>query len=509
MIILTKKFKTDELIGIGLSVLAMFLLVVIVSLGLNNALSTDEGYTFHLMGMSYKDAILTTAGDVHPPLYYILLKFVIGLFSPGNSFNIIVGKLFSLVPLILLIFFSLIKVRKDFGWLASGIFTFCIVAMPRMMFYNLEARMYSLSVLFVTLSFYYCSMITNESNRKNWIIFTLFSLLAAYTHYYATIAIFFMYLLLIYNILSKNKNLIRTWVLSSVVTILAYIPWIYLFVSCSKYFNSTQWTQPTINNIISIFAFIFSPIKDVYEFKYLLNRSLNMTFEIFGVLLFVAFVLLFIFHISKRNKENGSSLTFIEWSGIFVLFSTIFFAILFSFSIKPMFEVRYITPMLGCLWLSFAVLLSKSYSTKKIFAPILIVLLLVGFSHGVTFIDFKHHYDESISDFKNNLNQIDKNDTVIFLIYPWAEYFVEYYYTGNKLIIWSDTNQTVLNGEKASKNGNVLLYDMGVGVLDPKKGNYVNTTLIIDGFKLENVSRLIIPDYYRYFTNHVYTIKPQ
>ncbi|MDR3291482.1 MAG: glycosyltransferase family 39 protein [Methanobrevibacter sp.] len=511
---LRESFKTDEFIGIGLSILAIILLVIIVFLGLNNAISIDEGFTFHLMAMSFKNIILATAGDVHPPLYYIILKCVMSIFSPGNSFNIILGKLFSIIPLILLICFSLIKIRKDFGWLTSGIFTFAIVTMPRMMFYTIEARMYSLAVLFVTLSFYYCYMITKEDIKKNWIIFILSSLFAAYTHYYGMIAVSFIYLLLLYHIFSKNKKLIRKWIFSVIVSILAYIPWIYLFISSSKYFNNSQWIHPSINTLISIVPFILSPIKDGYEFKYLLNKSLTFSFEIFGVLLFIGLVSLFIFHTYKKKKGERGSFTLIEWGSIFVLFATTLFGILFSLSIKPMFEVRYLTPILGCLWLSFAVLLSKTYSKKKIFTPILLVLLLVGFSNGVIFIDFKHYYADSILEFENNLNQIDKNNTVIFLIYPWAQYFVEYYYNGNNLIIWNDTDPIISNGEDASKNGNVLLYDMGIGVGDLKKNNIIkkigiNKTLMADGFELENISSLIIPDYYRYYTNQVYIIKPQ
>ncbi|MDR2544640.1 MAG: glycosyltransferase family 39 protein [Methanobrevibacter sp.] len=513
MNILRDQFKTYELFGIGLSILAILLLIITVFLGLNNALSTDEGFTFHLMGMSFKDIVLATANDVHPPLYYIILKCIMNIVSPENSFNIIVGKLFSIVPIISLIFFSLIKIRKDFGWLTSGIFTFSIVAMPRMMFYSIEARMYSLSLLFVTLSFYYCYMITKQPNGKNWIIFNLFSLFAAYTHYYGLIAVGFLYIFLLCNIISKNRNLIKKWVISAMVAVLVYVPWVYLFINSSKYFSSSQWTQPAIKDIISVIGFIFSPIKDVYEFKYLLNQFWTTLFEIFGILLLVSFIVLIFTQISKKNKGKRGSLTFIELGGIFLIFLTSIFVIIFSILIKPMFEPRYLTPFLGCLWLSFAVLLSKTYSTKKIFTPILIILILAGVFSSVTLIDFKHYYGESISDFENNLNQIDKNDTVIFLIYPWAEYFVKYYYHGINIIIWDNDNPTIIDGEEASKKGYTLLYDMGIGVSDIRKGKQIkigiNKTLVNDGFKLENVSRLIIPDYYRYYTSQVYEIKPQ
>ncbi|GAA5818515.1 MAG: glycosyltransferase family 39 protein [Methanobrevibacter sp. CfCl-M3] len=513
MNILRDKFKTYELVGMGLSILAILLLIITVFLGLNSALSTDEGFTFHLMGMSFQNIVLATASDVHPPLYYIVLKCIMNIVSPENSFNIIVGKLFSLVPIILLIFFSLIKLRKDWGWLASGIFTFCIVTMPRMMFYGIEARMYSLSIFFVTLSFYYCYLITKQANGKNWIIFILFSLFAAYTHYYCLFAVGFLYILLLYNIISKSRNLIKRWLISVIVTVLCYVPWIYLLINYSKYFSTSQWIQPTIKDIILMIGFIFSPIKDVYEFKYLLKSIWTTLFEIFGILLLISFIVLIFTQISKKNKGKRGPLTFIELGGIFLIFSTSIFVIIFSILIKPMIEPRYLTPFLGCLWLSFAVLLSKTYSTKKIFTPILIILILTGFSSSVTLIDFKHYYGESISEFENNLNQIDKNDTVIFLIYPWAEYFVKYYYHGSNIIIWDYVNPTIIDGEEASKKGHIWLYDMGIGVSDIRKGKQikigVNTTLVNDGFKLENVSLLIIPDYYRYYTSQVYEIKPR
>ncbi|MDR3223682.1 MAG: hypothetical protein LBT66_08150 [Methanobrevibacter sp.] len=116
-----------------------------------------------------------------------------------------------------------------------------------------------MGMFFVTLSFYYCYKITENPNKKNWIIFSIFSLMDAYTHYHVTIAIGFIYLILICVIILKNRSLVKNWILSIITTILLYMPWIMLFINKSKYFNDNGWFIPSFLNIIQTINFIFSP----------------------------------------------------------------------------------------------------------------------------------------------------------------------------------------------------------------------------------------------------------
>jgi uncharacterized membrane protein len=109
--------------------------------------------------------------------------------------------------------------------------------MPKMMFFGLQIRMYSWAMFFLTLSFYYCYKITKKSTKKNWIIFTIFSSLAIYTHYYGIIAVCILYSILLVHLILKNKVLIKNWILSTTFISLSYIPWIIIFLNKSFYIN--------------------------------------------------------------------------------------------------------------------------------------------------------------------------------------------------------------------------------------------------------------------------------
>ena len=67
------------------------------------ALWSDESFSLLLIQKSYFDIIGTTMADVHPPLYYFILKFVVSLFQVfGLSVDstIVVAKFVSVVPFV-------------------------------------------------------------------------------------------------------------------------------------------------------------------------------------------------------------------------------------------------------------------------------------------------------------------------------------------------------------------------------------------------------------------------
>jgi len=198
-VVINRNFKLDEIIGISLFALSLIFLLVMLILGLNQAIWNDEIFSLSLIYLPLKDMLIATAADVHPPLYYLILMSVFKLFNLNPVSDVVFAKLVSTVPLVLLICFSYISLRKEFGSLAGGIFSFCVVAMPKMMLYGVEVRMYSWAMLFLTLSLYYVYLIAKKpSNNRNWSIFTLFSLMGAFTHYYAIISIATIYISVIH-----------------------------------------------------------------------------------------------------------------------------------------------------------------------------------------------------------------------------------------------------------------------------------------------------------------------
>jgi hypothetical protein len=136
-----------ECLGFGLFILGILLLLCMLFFGLNVTLWDDAFFSiYRINDFSFLDLLnpnMVIAGftfcDTHPPLYYFLLKTWLGFFSYFTHnvvFSILWLKFFSLIPIILLYIFGFVRIRKDFGWLSFGIFSFCITTMPKLIFYS-------------------------------------------------------------------------------------------------------------------------------------------------------------------------------------------------------------------------------------------------------------------------------------------------------------------------------------------------------------------------------------
>jgi hypothetical protein len=487
-------------VGVGLFILSVILLLIML-FGLNTTLWDDTLFSTYMASIPFKDIIPTTLMDVHPPLYYLLLKISLDffhLFSQNITFSILWLKLFSTIPILLLFCFGFVRIKKDFGCLCFGIFTFSIVTMPKIIFYATDIRMYTWTMLFLTLSFYYSYLIIKKSNNKNWIIFTFCSLLASYTHYFATITIFFIYLYLLLLIL-KNKTSLKNWILSTVTMTLSYIPWIFLVYRSTLFSTSNDqlWVRPTFQTIIQLTSFIFSPIKLDYTGIQLMGEYYKLT--VLGVLLFVSVVVLLLFYMFKMRKTEENFNTYFIGGGIFLLVFIVSFGLLFSFLIKPIFNFRYVIPVIGCFWLSFSILLAKIYSKKIIFVPILILILLVGITNTFAFIESENYRATASLEFNNYTNQINENDTIIFIGGPlWSDGVFKIYFPDTKMIVWNNKPSIIKNISMGLEKGKVWIFDMDDDLYD------FNNLLLENDLRLVEVGEI---DPYFNYPHCVYLIE--
>lgn len=110
----------------------------------------DEYFTINLVRNSWADIIRLTALDVHPPLYYLAVKAAVTVFGE----NFFAWHLVSFLSFLGMVFITERFVRRVFGEREAYICVLAVCAVPNMLRYALEARMYSMSMLFVTASFY-------------------------------------------------------------------------------------------------------------------------------------------------------------------------------------------------------------------------------------------------------------------------------------------------------------------------------------------------------------------
>lgn len=101
--------------------------------------------------------------------------------------------------------------------------------------YNLEVRMYALAFLCVMGCFYCSYRVIEDGTRKTWTGMVLWALGAAYSHYYALVAVGIMMFFTGVAVWIKYRG--KTWrkgVLAIVAFLIGYAPWLYFFYAGLK-----------------------------------------------------------------------------------------------------------------------------------------------------------------------------------------------------------------------------------------------------------------------------------
>jgi uncharacterized membrane protein len=152
----------------------------------------DEAYSALLANMPFKQMLQYIMGDVHPPLFYVLLWGWVRL--AGDSEMAL--RLFSVVLFSIgsLVFF--LAVRQWLGARSAAFATSLLVLSPILFVYSLEVRMYMLTVYSVIAVLGIHRVVTSETNRS-WFLLVVYGFAAALvyeTHYLGlfVIAAFFL-----------------------------------------------------------------------------------------------------------------------------------------------------------------------------------------------------------------------------------------------------------------------------------------------------------------------------
>ena len=364
-------FETKDVIGKILLIISCFICIAMIFSPLANALfHVDEFFTLGLIKYSISNVITLTSNDVHPPLYYIILKLATKILTLLNlNFNtIFVLKMMSLVPYILILLISVTKIKKEYGWLTAGLMAFTVVSMPEFFYKYLFVRMYSWALFFLLISFVYLKDVITKSDMKSWIIFTALTICCAYTHYFAALSSVIIYLILFaYIILNKNINHnriseLKKWVISVIVIFISYVPWILILLNQMSKVHESFWVQPmTLRTIMNALSYFMIPI------------TCDDTLKILSII--ILFVLLggILYYYKNLNQRDNDYILF----GIFASFGTVLALIILSLTYKPVLLHRYLVPVIAIFWFSISIFLGK-IEEKRLFAILLTLILIMG-----------------------------------------------------------------------------------------------------------------------------------
>lgn len=376
----------------------------------------DEYFTFALIKFPLNDIITITSNDVHPPLYYLILKFVVKTFDLLNlQYNLLhILKILSIVPYILILLISVTKIKNKYNWITAGLFTFTLITLSEFYINYLSIRMYSWAIFFLVMSFIYLQEVISTSDKKSWILFTLFTILGAYTHYFVALSSFLIYFaLLIYMIFNKDKSDFKKWSFSVIIAIISYVPWIPSLITQLHSVHESYWIpQIDFNYFINCISSIAINNSD-----FTINSQPNLILLIITVLTLVLFIILALNEYkNKKDSENYYILI-----GIFLFILTLFLGILLSITFKPIIRVRYLVPPIAVFWLAVSIMIGKLDNEKLLTLTLSLILILGIFCFAETIENSGELNNNAITE-QNIFNEI-KNDNNSLTITTGSGFF--------------------------------------------------------------------------------------
>lgn len=204
------------------------------------ALWHDEAFSGLLIQYGLPEMMHRIALDVHPPLYYLVLKIWAMVFTS----SLFALRLFSFTFGALTIFATYALAKKITEKKSIALLSSALLALSSFQIqYNLEARMYTLGTFFIVCSSIFLLQGLRRNEKKYWFLYALFTSAALYTHYYTFFIACAQGLFLLYSIF-KNATIIRSVFFSFALVFISYIPWLPTFLKQLKQVEQSFWIPP-------------------------------------------------------------------------------------------------------------------------------------------------------------------------------------------------------------------------------------------------------------------------
>lgn len=389
------KYSGRDIAGFILLGASLIMLGRSMMLCFSNDIWYDELFTVGMVEHSYGELVRFTAADVHPPLYYCIVKLFVDLCKlvVPKAGTVIPAKIVSVLPYVILLCYAVTFLRKRFGLFVGGMFLFCVTAMPQLPAYTVEVRMYGWAMLFVTAAFLhgyalmdsYVNLKTVSTDQKvgrqkrmrclHGAAFTVYGLAAAYTQYFACVAVVMIYLWLFLAFLFRDRRRIKEWLIYVAVSVVCYVPWLFALAGQLNAVSENYWILPlTWRSLGGCVKFLMKPA-----------FSDDRVNTVLAVVLFISCLGSWCRWLSKlchsrrvlrKSDESEAALPrtdtveagerfWLATAGIGVLAGLVAFGFAASFLIRPIFVYRYMIPALGCFWLGFALCLNEMLCKPK------------------------------------------------------------------------------------------------------------------------------------------------
>lgn len=392
-----------------LALAAMMMGVVALStlFFLNQSLRLDEAQSLWQTSRAPFDILRLLAGDVHVPLYHILLHYWRVMFGD----TVAIARLLSLFFLVLCIP-ALYALGKAAYSRKVGLFAALLLSIsPFVAWYGSEVRMYTLFTLLVILNQYFFVRIFKHHSKNAWWGYGITALLGIYSHYFFFLSLASQVIFYISWRSLFPAGSLRKFIIVAALVVVTFLPWVLAVYFTGESGNQQPLlTSPTAVNVFNTFS------QFLFGFQ---NTQLNTIF-----LSLWPMGLLFGFFAIRKGTPTPVTQYF-----LITVTASVALAFLLSISLKPVFLSRYLIFTIPSLYL----LIVSQFSAypprvatvfRFIFVGLMLITLAIQVQSAAT--PVKENYREATQYLSTYVQPQD----IVVVSAPFTVYPVEYYYQG-------------------------------------------------------------------------------
>lgn len=190
----------------------------------------DEAFGAYLVRFSFPDIAHYTALDVHPPLYYWVLKIWTSVFGVSEVGFRSLSMVFGIVTIV----FGFLLVKKLFGRRAAWLSLLFLVISPMLIRYGQEARMYTMAAAIGLAATYVLAIAVASKRKLPWIMYGVLIAAGMWTHYFTAmvwLAHWVWRAVVTWHESYRGKKFFahfftKEWIGAHVLAIVLFLPWI-------------------------------------------------------------------------------------------------------------------------------------------------------------------------------------------------------------------------------------------------------------------------------------------
>ncbi len=466
-----KRFVKKHL-SLCLTLMFSFIATIIYgSISMHGNVWYDEAYQLILNENSLSNIITFVARDFHVPFYAVGLKMITTIIGVSPF----IARMFSLSAVVACFIICFYKVKDLFNIKVSIILASLLLSFSGAYYFSIEIRPYSWPMFLTFAATIEMLSIIKNNDKKSWILYTIFSILALYGHNIAMIYIFWNNVVFLIYLIVKKRKLVKYELLSFLIQFIFYLPWLNVLKDQYTGLENKFWIQsPEILPFLRDFLKLFS-------------NSI-----VVSIILIILIIVGIVYLIIKKEYKKNILIVF------FSFLTTLLFCYLVSKYKTPLLIVKYINTFIGGLYLVIASLISRIKS--KIYLVLLFVFLGIS-----SFINYKYEIPKIKEDNRIKLiekfNEYDKLYFVHYTEFALGEFR---YYFPNAIHFYTDEIDSNLRdyelfGENVIKLNNISELDnYGIDEVWTTNLDFVNNNME----SREYFNKWKVNEYYEFLNNY-------